>query len=260
MADYAAERERLLASLTRLLDEDGRVVGVWLRGSLGRGEGDDVSDIDLHVAVDDRACGAIVADVGAFLAQPGRPLLVQTVFLAPRGGFTRCVLYQGAHGPQQVDWMVWPHSVAVLHPPAHVLFIRAPIRAVQSERYETLVDQSPGEAGPGHGLATCWLFILIAARYLARGWDSAVLTMLRSCVQVARRTADGTSLPSVPGEMKSGAGDAGTLLREFSAGLRRALPGTRLAGDFASPEAVDAIDRFVEAATSARHSGGMSAT
>lgn len=255
MAGYAAEREQLLTSLTRLLDEDDRVVGVWLRGSLGRGREDDVSDIDLHVAVDDRACGAIVADVEGFLALPGQPLLVQTVFSAPRGGFTRCVLYEGAHGPQQVDWMIWPHSVAVLHPPAHVLFARAPIRAVASERYETLVDQSPEEAaGPGHRQATCWLFVLIAARYLARGWDSAVLTMLRSCAQVAGGMAGGVALPTVPGEVGSDS-NTGGLLREFSVGLRGAMPGSRVAGDFALPEAVDAISHFVEVTASARDDG-----
>lgn len=254
MADYAAERELLLNSLTRLLDEDDRVVGVWLRGSLGRGEEDDVSDIDLHVAVDDHACGAIVADIEGFLTRPGRPLLVQTVFSAPRGGFTRCVLYDGVHGPQQVDWMIWPQSVAVLHPPAHVLFVKAPIPAVASERYQTLVDESPGEAAtPGHGQATCWLFVLIAARYLARGWDSAVLTMLRGCAQVAA-AAGVADLPATPAEGESGT-HADGLLREFSAGLRRAMPGSRIAGDFASPEAVDAIDRFVQVTASARGKG-----
>lgn len=82
--------------------------------------------------------------------------------------------------------------------------------------------------------------------------------MLRSCAQVASGMAGGMVLPDVPGEIESGVG-AGGLLREFSARLRRAMPGSRLVGDFAPPEAVDAIGRFVEIAASARGSGGVSA-
>ena len=254
MADYASERERLLASLTQLLRADDRVVGAWLRGSLSGGEADDVSDIDLQVAVDDRACPAIPADVESFLARAGELLLVQTVFSAPDGGLTRCVLYEGAHGPQQVDWMIWPRSVAVLHPPARILFVRAPIHAVATERYETLVDQPAGTAGPGHDQATCWLFVFIAARYLVRGWDSAVIAMLRGCAQVAARMGVAAALPAIPKEVEAGAA-AGGLLRAFAVGLQRVVPGSRLEGDFASPEAVSAIVRFVKIISSTGGNG-----
>jgi hypothetical protein len=244
MPGSAADRARLLAALTRLLDEDGRVVAAWLRGSLGRGDEDDVSDIDLHVATEDGA----LADFDGLLALPGRPLLVQTVFSAPRGGATRCVLYAGEHGPQQVDWMLWPRSVAVLHPPARALFARSPITVAASERYETLIDQPAGDAGPGHGEATCWLFALIAARYLTRRWDSAVLAMLQGSARAAGLATGGTAaLPAVPAEAEVGAG----VLQAWAAALRAAVPGSRRAGDFASPEAVEGICRFIEGVAAA---------
>lgn len=51
LSDYARERSTLLDRIVQLLEADHRVAAAWLSGSFGRGEADDWSDLDLHVAI-----------------------------------------------------------------------------------------------------------------------------------------------------------------------------------------------------------------
>jgi len=44
-------RELLLRHILAELKADARVAAVWLTGSIGRGEDDAWSDLDLHVAI-----------------------------------------------------------------------------------------------------------------------------------------------------------------------------------------------------------------
>jgi predicted nucleotidyltransferase len=67
-------QDALLQQLLRALGEDSRVQAVWLSGSLGRGEGDAWSDVDLVVQVPEAEVAACVADYKA-----GRPGLPQAV-------------------------------------------------------------------------------------------------------------------------------------------------------------------------------------
>ena len=50
-------RDDLLGRLLIIIQQDERVRAAWLSGSFGRGMEDDWSDLDLHVAVADHACG-----------------------------------------------------------------------------------------------------------------------------------------------------------------------------------------------------------
>jgi len=57
----AEAREALLATITDVLQRDDRIRAAWLSGSLGRGDGDAFSDVDLLVAVDEKSWDAVVA-------------------------------------------------------------------------------------------------------------------------------------------------------------------------------------------------------
>ena len=105
---YRAEREVLLARIVSLLEVDPRVLAAFAFGSVGRKESDDLSDLDLFVVLDDISINAIrESGIGqvAYLAQMG-PLLadLSAPQNAPRGGAYRMALYEGVHGPHQVDW------------------------------------------------------------------------------------------------------------------------------------------------------------
>jgi ribosomal protein S18 acetylase RimI-like enzyme len=52
-AAMSAERSMLLDRLDAGLRRDERIVAAWIGGSIGRGEADDLSDIDIHLAVAD---------------------------------------------------------------------------------------------------------------------------------------------------------------------------------------------------------------
>lgn len=54
-------QQPLIDHLTTFLSADERVLGAWLSGSLGKDEGDEWSDIDLIVLVDDGRCGELVS-------------------------------------------------------------------------------------------------------------------------------------------------------------------------------------------------------
>jgi hypothetical protein len=51
IAMYRQHREKLLTNITQQLAADSRFVAAWLTGSLGRGEADEVSDIDVTLVV-----------------------------------------------------------------------------------------------------------------------------------------------------------------------------------------------------------------
>jgi len=83
----SAERSMLLERLDAELRRDERIVAAWIGGSIGRGGADDLSDIDIHLAVEDDRCAELNAQRRAFVSGFGEPLLVQEAPQdAPPGG------------------------------------------------------------------------------------------------------------------------------------------------------------------------------
>ncbi len=56
------EQVALIDGCRRVLADDPRMRGVWLAGSFGRGDEDDLSDVDLWVAVDSAELDSVLAD------------------------------------------------------------------------------------------------------------------------------------------------------------------------------------------------------
>jgi len=181
LADYAAERDELMRQLAGSLEAVGWVSAAWIRGSFGRGEADYVSDIDVHVAVDDRRFPSGEEERLKFVGSVRRPLLTQDAGWAPVGGFNWCVLYPANAGALEVDWMVWPASVAEIAPPAVVLFNRGAVPNSGFGDYRILQNPGPPRDPDimwAHCQASVWLFIFIAVKYLVRGADDAVFRMV----------------------------------------------------------------------------------
>jgi len=126
VAAMAAERSRMLERLEAGLRRDERIVAAWVGGSIGRGGADDLSDIDIHLAVQDERCAELNTHRRAFVSEFGEPLLVQEAPQnAPSGGAFQLVLYRGTAAPIEVDWSWQPASAAAILPQAMVLFDRS---------------------------------------------------------------------------------------------------------------------------------------
>ena len=108
--ELAEIRARWLDEALVGLRRDARVVGVGLVGSLGRGEADDWSDVDLLVVVDDGE-GRFVDPLPDRL-WAGAELVVAGRHNAPAGASSVGTVYVRSGLPLGVDWYVHPVSLA----------------------------------------------------------------------------------------------------------------------------------------------------
>ncbi|MDQ6693648.1 MAG: nucleotidyltransferase domain-containing protein [Chloroflexota bacterium] len=172
------EQRELLARAVRLLQDDPRVVAAWLAGSLGRGTGDALSDIDLWVILDDKEAPAINEGRRAYASRLGRPMLIsEAPQNAPPGGAYLWVVYPAeTGGPQHVDWNFQPYSTAQLPPDVRLLFSRVNLpvaSAPQPPASRELASSLTQE------VSFFWAMCMVSAKYIARKGDPYnVLTVL----------------------------------------------------------------------------------
>ena len=173
-------RDALLARAVAELEEDDRVVAAWLAGSLGRGDADDLSDLDLWVIVLDEHGEAMNAGRRDYAARLGRPLLLQEApGNAPPGGAYLRALYYGQMGPVEVDWYWQPQSQARIPHDARVLFNRVNRGAVpRAPAPSSATEQQRAEAAGNHTIFF-WSMSPVAAKYIARRQSGAAFDMLR---------------------------------------------------------------------------------
>src|SRR5579871_706500 len=169
---YRAEREDLLQRLSAILEQDDRIVAAWLFGSLGRGEEDDLSDLDLWAVVSDSEIDAVAAQRQSYVAQAGEPLLVlEAPQNAPRGGAYLMALYDGESGAHQVDWYWQAQSAASIPQQTRLLFDRVGLPSQETPTQfgatDPLPERTPLEAAC-QAVAFFWVMILITAKYAAR--------------------------------------------------------------------------------------------
>lgn len=179
-----AEREALLSRIETVLRADERVVAAWLAGSLGRGDADALSDIDLWIVVADDVMGAVSASPRRFVSGIVAPCLVIDVPRnAPPGGAYLFTHIPGNTGAHQVDWY-WQAVTGAARPAATaLLFERIPIpleAAPPPLARDTLVARLSAE------LAEFWAVVLIAAKTIARGNHRAVQRNLADLDTITR--------------------------------------------------------------------------
>lgn len=189
LEQFRQERELFLQRTEQWLRNDTRVVAAWLFGSLGRGDADALSDLDLFVIVADEHFATIVEQRHAYLAQVAAPLLIlEAPQNWPPGGVYNMALYDGADGPHQVDWYWLPQSRAQIPSETRVLFERITLPRLATPAW---FEYAPVPPRPALEIATQqvnmgWVMLLIAAKHLAREPEQFVITPpLASLHQVA---------------------------------------------------------------------------
>lgn len=131
------ERAVRLEHVRQVLAADEAVETAWLFGSAGRNDADAFSDLDVAIVVTDEHMDSVsggpvrpanYANVlasarGRFAARVREPLLlVEAPQNAPAGGAFLSSFYDGAAGPQSIDWEWQPRSRA-LRPEDSVLLL-----------------------------------------------------------------------------------------------------------------------------------------
>jgi hypothetical protein len=203
--------------------------GLWLVGSLGRGDGDAFSDVDLVVAVDATVLAEVIADPAAGLGLPGRQLYVRPKPRnAPAGGGYVAVGMELAGLPLLVDVFVWPAASAAVPAGARVLFERRRMPRSELDFIPLLDAHRTRDQRGSDPLAagTVLMLVQLAAKYLARGNPSRLSGI---CAQLG-----------IPADTC----DMATL---------RAVIADRIPTSPATQPAVDAVHRLLEHADLVRH-------
>lgn len=182
-AAYGRERGELLDRIVKHLEADPSTAAVWLGGSFGRRQADDLSDLDLWVAVDEVRLPAIVANPVAFVRVMTPTIMeIHAPLNAPPGGAYLLTWIDGASGPQQVDWYWLPVNGAVRPFPSRLLFERQPI-SIEPVR-QRLSEEELDSALAG-AVRDSMLMAFIAAKHARRGnpWTAAgQMVHLASCL------------------------------------------------------------------------------
>jgi predicted nucleotidyltransferase len=171
---YAQERSQLLRIITEALEKDERVKAAWLFGSLGCGEEDALSDIDLWVIVEDSWIGEIINRPHPQAALAAQPIFfVEAPQNAPEGGAYLMACYDAPTAPHIVDWYWQPLSNAYI--PDHVRLLFDKHGLEHKTQAIVFPDRpSPKELldAPGHLMRYFWMMLMITAKYAGRmPWD-----------------------------------------------------------------------------------------
>ncbi|MDQ3444426.1 MAG: nucleotidyltransferase domain-containing protein [Chloroflexota bacterium] len=172
-AAYCRERDCLLSWIVNALRSDETVVAAWLGGSFGRGNADDLSDIDLWVVVKDDQINAIAAAPSAFVRALVRTIMeIEAPGNAPSGGAYLLTWIDGASGPQQVDWYVQSASKAVRPANTALLFERQPIPVGYPRE---MMSPEAMRAALNDAVRDSLLMAFIATKHARRGdpWTTA---------------------------------------------------------------------------------------
>jgi predicted nucleotidyltransferase len=166
LREYGARRDEAFARLVAALRADPRVAAVWLSGAHGRGEDDEWSDFDLHVATADESFESILANREEIFRLAGPPLLVQAGFPSDSmpGGRFWLVAYTG---PFHVDWNIGPVSQAARPRASRLLFETTAIPFAPEPDF---LPEEEARDRLQKALEFFWAMAPIAVKYAARGW------------------------------------------------------------------------------------------
>jgi predicted nucleotidyltransferase len=181
------ERDTLLERATAVLKADERVVAAFLTGSLGRGDSDDLSDLDVWTVVRDDALPAVLEDRERLYREAGDPVLIMDVpHNAPPGGAYSLVVFAGCH---QMDWYFGPQSGTCVPKGYRVLFDRVGLRCVDAypprDPKPPLPDEERARIA-SERLEYFWAMTPIIAKNAVRGRTDWGRAMERAVEQLRR--------------------------------------------------------------------------
>jgi predicted nucleotidyltransferase len=167
---YQQERDQLLEVISEHLEADAGVKAAWLFGSLGRGDGDAFSDIDLWVVGEQDHIDRVNADPLRYVSQIEQPILsLEAPQNAPEGGVYFMACYDALTAPHIVDWYWQPVHTSYIPSGVHLLFDKVGIihedRSVQfrgQTENNTVIEQ------PHHFISFFWMMLMITAKQVYR--------------------------------------------------------------------------------------------
>jgi hypothetical protein len=195
-----SERDVLLQRAQSLLTDDLRIDAAWLFGSLGRGDADALSDIDLFLVVEDIYTEEVIAARHAqHIARLGTPLLIlEAPQNAPPQGAYNMALYRGVSGPHQVDWYWQPRSAARIPQQTRLLLDRVGLPRQDSPPhfdYQPAPERNRLEV-ISQAVNFFWVMLLITAKYIARSPQEEKMGLLKSALAPLREVREFVGLPA----------------------------------------------------------------
>lgn len=202
----AARRADWLAAATASLEADDRVAAAWVFGSEGRGDADELSDLDVFVAVPDDLADDVLASLDRSAFEEFGDVLdfADVTHLAPEGGRAFVVAYPSPVERLTVDWWFQRASAVQLGNDARVLVdkVGVPVADPPLATTSMLPEGGPIRAGGAtprrsarradrlqERVTWSWTMAPIVAKWLARGWGDradAELGRMAAVVDEAR--------------------------------------------------------------------------
>lgn len=174
-AQYATNRDKLLQHIITTLATDKRFVAAWLTGSLGRGEGDALSDIDISIIVAqahthdfcgciEEATTKISSDTRLhFYEQFGQPLVLREDKSFFTNGCFNHVSYRET--AVVVDWVFIPQTSAKRPQECCILFDNIGIPTESKHATESLERRT---ALASRDVGFFWLMTTVTVKYILR--------------------------------------------------------------------------------------------
>ncbi len=166
VAKLGEERDLLLARVLHVLEADARVNAAWLSGSFGRGEVDEWSDLDLHVAVMDVHLDGFWAEHEALFAKCGKFILTFGGMLSNSMPGGRFWLVQYLPLMLEIDWNIGPTTATTRPEASTMLFDRVGIPVTPP--LTPLGDELQLELAKTQ-LSLFWAMAPIAIKFVGRG-------------------------------------------------------------------------------------------
>lgn len=189
-------RSTLIEKLREALASDERVAAVWAHGSLGRGEEDVLSDIDLIVMTVEGAAESFIHALPDVVSRVAPVALANPMPVnAPEDGYFVGMLYDVEPFPIGCDWSVWSYQ-SIRPADVRVIHEREPERFVSGGTYDEIMQEIPRGAlfiERFERLSTRLFMALPIAKDTARGWTDSVQAMVEYLpfdVPPARSMAD----------------------------------------------------------------------
>lgn len=187
-------QEATIAAARAAFESDQRVLAAWLEGSLGAGEGDAWSDVDLHLAVVDEAFDSFIEPVEALLGRIGTVVAYLDIPL-PGGRLIPATITVG-DDLSRIDLVVQQRSRVASWPrraPGRFLFDRDAVAPHQAGAPEPLFDAASYLQGI---MRTCFFGAMWPVRMTGRRDWSALLwndaTVIAQFIIPAMLIADGS--------------------------------------------------------------------